>query len=59
MITTTLENLTQKVQENRLNNLAINIVKYQNFKTSEIVIRIDGCGYSKWSLISYIDNGIW
>ena len=58
MITTTLENLTQKVQENRLNNLAINIVKYQNFKSSEIIRIIDNAGYSKSTLLSYINNGI-
>lgn len=55
---TTLENLTEKVTQNRLKNLAINIVKYQNFKTSVILKKIDNAGYSKQTLISYINSGI-
>ena len=54
----TLKNLYKKVQENRLRNLAINIVKYQNFKTSVIIKKIDNAGYSKASLLGYINNGI-
>ena len=55
---TTLENLTEKVTQNRLKNLAINIVKYQNFKTSVILKTIDNAGYSKHTLITYINSGI-
>lgn len=55
---TTLENLTEKVQENRLRNLAKNIVQYQNFKTSVILKRIDNAGYSSLTLKSYITSGI-
>jgi len=55
---TTLENLTEKVTQNRLKNLAINIVKYQNFKTSVILKKIDNAGYSEQTLKSYINSGI-
>ena len=55
---TTLENLDKAVKENRLRNLAENIVKYQNFKTSEILRIIDNAGYSKVSLEAFINAGI-
>ena len=58
MITTTLENLTEKVRENRLKQLAENIVKYQYFKTNVILNTIDNAGYSKSSLTSYVNGGI-
>jgi len=58
MITTTLENLTEKVRENRLKQLAENIVKYQYFKTNVILNTIDNAGYSKSSLASYVNGGI-
>lgn len=61
---TALENLPLAIRENRLRNLAINIVKYQNFKTSAIVNKIDSAGYTKASLealicycIVYIQTG--
>lgn len=53
-----LKDLERKVQENRLRNLAINIVKYQNFKTNVILSKIDNDGYTKSSLIGYIQHGI-
>lgn len=55
---TTLENLTEKVRENRLKNLAMNIVQYQNFKTKAIIRKIDNAGYSESTLRFYIDKGI-
>ena len=51
---TTLENLPLAIRENRLKNLAINIVKYQNFKTSAFINKIDSAGYTKASLASLI-----
>lgn len=53
-----LKDLEKKVQENRLRNLAINIVKYQNFKTSAILNKIDWAGYSKNAIATYINYGI-
>lgn len=58
MMTTTLDNLTVKVRENRLKNLAMNVVQYQNFQTNAIVNKIDNAGYSNASLKFYIDKGI-
>lgn len=58
MTRVTLENLSEEVRKNRLRNLAINIVKYQNFKTSAVINKIDNCGYTKSSLMSYINFGI-
>lgn len=58
MITTTLDNLPAKIRENRMRNLAINIVKYQDFKTSAIIPKIDNCGYAQGALSSYIGFGI-
>lgn len=55
---TTLENLPSAVKENRLKQFGENIVKYQNFKTSAIINKIDNCGYTKSSLMSYINFGI-
>ena len=52
------KDLEKKKQENRLRNLAINIVKYQNFKTKAILAKIDHEGYSKTSIVSYIQHGI-
>lgn len=54
----TLDNLTEEVRKNRLKNLAINIVKYQDFKTSAIIPKIDNCGYAYNALSSYINLGI-
>ncbi len=51
---TTLENLPLVIRENRLKELAINIVKYQNFKTSAFINKIDSAGYTKTSLVSLI-----
>ena len=53
-----LKDLEKKVQENRLRNLAINIVKYQNFKTNAILNKIDWAGYSKSAIATYINCGI-
>lgn len=55
---TTLENLTEKVRENRLRSLAKNIVQYQNFSTSSIISKIDDAGLSYYTLKNYIDYGI-
>lgn len=51
---TTLKDLNIAVKENRLRNLAINIVKYQNFKTSAIIKKIDSAGYSNSSLVTML-----
>lgn len=51
---TTLENLPLVVRQNRLKELAINIVKYQNFKTNAFINKIDSAGYTKTSLASLI-----
>ena len=58
MKSVTLENLAQKVQENRLRNLARNIIQYQHFKTNVILKKIDNAGYSQSTLRFYIDKGI-
>lgn len=55
---TTLENLTEKVKENNLKNLAKNIVKYQNFKTSVVLNKIDTLGFTRSTIKTYIDCGI-
>lgn len=55
---TTLEKLPEMVKENRFRQLGENIVKYQYFKTSEIIRLIDNAGYSEATLRSFIDNGI-
>lgn len=55
---TTLDNLTEKVRENRLRNLAKNVVQYQDFKTKAIIRKIDNAGYSESTLRFYIDKGI-
>lgn len=55
---TTLENLTEKVRENRLMNLAKNVIQYQNFKTSTIIKKVDSAGLTLSTLKGYIDNGI-
>lgn len=55
---TTLNNLTEKVRENRLRNLAKNIIKYQNFSTNAVIRKIDNAGYSERTLRFYIDKGI-
>ena len=55
---TTLDNLTEKVLENRARNLATNIIKYQNFSTNAIVRRVENSGYSERMLRFYIDKGI-
>ena len=55
---TTLENLTEKVRENRLRNLAKNIVQYQNFRTSCILQKIDNAGLTPITLKNYVDYGI-
>ena len=55
---TTLENLTEKVKENRLRNLAKNIVRYQNFRTSIILAKIDDAGLAEATLKNYVDYGI-
>lgn len=54
----TLENLTEKVRENRLRNLAINVIKYQNFSTNAIIRKIDNAGLSEATLRFYLDKGI-
>ena len=41
-----------------MRNLSENIVKYQNFKTSEMLRIIDNAGYSKVSLEAFINAGI-
>ena len=51
---TTLKDLNTAVKENRLRNLAVDIVKYQNFKTSAIIKKIDNAGYSNSSLVTMI-----
>ena len=56
--TTTLENLTEKVNENRKRQLCENIVKYQYFKTSEVMKTIDSAGLSQATFRNYIDAGI-
>ena len=55
---TTLENLTEKVQQNRLKNLGENIVKYQYFKTTQIIKIIDNAGFKENTLRSYVNSGI-
>lgn len=55
---TTLQNLDEKIRENRLKNLAINIVKYQNFKTNCIISKIENAGCTKNTLLTYINCGI-
>lgn len=55
---TTLENLPMAVKENRMRNLAENIVKYQKFKTSAFVDKIDNAGYTRNSLASLISYSI-
>lgn len=61
---TTLENLPLAVRQNRLKELAINIVKYQNFTTSAFINKIDNAGYNASTLklmicyaIRYIKTG--
>ena len=54
----TLENLTEKVRENRLRNLAINVIKYQDFSTNATIRKIDNAGLSESTLRFYIDKGI-
>lgn len=51
---TTLENLPFVVRQNRLKELAINIVKYQKFRTGAFINKIDDAGYTKTSLASLI-----
>lgn len=51
---TTLENLPLAIRENRLKELAINIIKYQKFRTSAFINKIDDAGYTKTSLASLI-----
>lgn len=58
MNVTTLENLPEAVRQNRLRNLAENIVKYQHFKSKEIIKNIDTGGYSQFALTYYIYHGI-
>lgn len=55
---TTLENLPVAIKENRMRNLAENIVKYQKFKTSAFIDKIDNAGYTKWSLTTLISAGV-
>lgn len=55
---TTLENLPSVVKENRERNLALNIVKYQNFSTNAIMQKIDNAGYSDITLKMYINTCI-
>lgn len=55
---TTLENLSSAVKENRLKQFGENIVKYQKFKTTAIINKIDNAGYSRATLVSYINSGI-
>lgn len=52
------KDLEKKLQENKLRNLAVNIVKYQHFKTNAILAKIGNAGYSRASVISYIQLGI-
>ena len=47
-----------KIQENKFRNLAENIVKYQKFRTSAIIAKIDNCGYTRSSMYNYINFGI-
>lgn len=54
----TLDNLPNVVRENKLKNLAENIVKYQKFKTNAIISKIGTCGYTKSSIYNYINFGI-
>lgn len=56
--TTTLENLTEKVNENRKRQLCENIVKYQYFRTSAIIKIIDNAGYKEETLKAYVNSGI-
>ena len=58
MTKVTLANLPDEIRKNRLKNLAINIVKYQNFSTNSIVSKIDNAGYPETTLRFYIDKGI-
>jgi hypothetical protein len=58
MNTTTLENLPQQIKENRLKQFGENLVKYQNFKTNSIIAKIDNAGFSKGTLVSYVNSGI-
>lgn len=58
MNTITLENLPQRIKENRAKQFGENIVKYQNFKTNSIIAKIDNAGFSKSTLVSYINSGI-
>lgn len=51
---TTLKDLNTAIKENRLKNLAVDMVKYQNFKTSAIIKKIDNAGYSNSSLVTMI-----
>lgn len=53
-----LENLDEKIRINRLRNLGENIVKYQYFKTTEIIKIIDNAGYKEETLRSYVNSGI-
>lgn len=55
---TTLENLPAAIKENRLRNLAKDIIKYQKFKTSAFINKIDNAGYTKNSLAAMISCGI-
>lgn len=55
---TTLENLPQKIRENRLMQFGENLVKYQNFKTNSVIAKIDNAGFSKGTLVSYVNSGI-
>ena len=58
MNVTTLENLPDIVRENKMKQLGENIVKYQKFKISAILNKIDYAGLSKSTLNSYITSGI-
>lgn len=58
MNVTALEKLPQKIRENRLMQFGENLVKYQNFKTNSVIAKIDNAGFSKGTLVSYINSGI-
>lgn len=57
---TTLENLGDAVRINRYRNFAENMVKYQNFKTSAIIPKIDNFNNaSRKTLESYINSCVY